>query len=88
MELVAVENLVFIESWEAAGHTSPPVFLNTEFNKMVDDPETEVDEAHMFAPHYDLHVWLYRDNPNGVFEQYNPMVTCAYHMASLPDHQH
>jgi hypothetical protein len=27
-------------------------------------------------PHYDRHVWVFRDNPNGVFAQYNPKVTC------------
>lgn len=88
MDLVAVENLVFIKSWEEAGHTSPPVFQNKPFDRMVDDPETEVDEAHMFAPHYDLHVWLYRENPNGMFAQFNPAVTCAHHKAEMPEQHH
>lgn len=26
--------------------------------------------------HYDLHVWLYRENPSGLFAQYNPKLTC------------
>ncbi|MFF0836809.1 MULTISPECIES: hypothetical protein [unclassified Streptomyces] len=26
--------------------------------------------------HYDLHVWLYKQNPNGLFAQWNPRVTC------------
>lgn len=26
--------------------------------------------------HYDLHVWLWRSNPNGTFEPTNPNVTC------------
>lgn len=26
--------------------------------------------------HYDLHVWLWRDNPNGLFVNWNPNVTC------------
>ncbi len=26
--------------------------------------------------HYDLHVWLYEANPRGVFEPWNPRVTC------------
>jgi hypothetical protein len=46
---------------------------------MVDDPRTELDEAHMFAPHFDRHVWIYRDNPNGVFAQFNPAVSCEHH---------
>jgi hypothetical protein len=32
----------------------------------------------MFEPHYDRHVWTYRENPNGVFEPYNPAVTCEH----------
>lgn len=79
LELVAVENLVFIAAWEAAGNTGRPTFMGREFDRMVDDPATELDEAHMFEPHYDLHVWLYRENPNGMFAQFNPNATCVHH---------
>jgi hypothetical protein len=44
---------------------------------MADDPATELDEAHNFEPHYDLHVWLYRENPSGMFAQFNPKVKCG-----------
>lgn len=88
LELVAVENLVFISSWKEAGYEGPPVFQNTQFNTMADNPDTEIDEAHMFEPHYDLHVWLHRENPNGVFAQFNPAVTCEHHRAVAPQHQH
>lgn len=27
--------------------------------------------------HYDLHVWLYEDNPSGTFAQFNPAVSCS-----------
>ncbi len=79
MQLVAVENLVFIKSWEAAGNKAPPTFLGNTFNRMVDDPATPVDEAHHFEPHYDLHVWLYKDNPAGMFAQFNPAASCKHH---------
>ena len=46
---------------------------------MADDPTTEVKEAHLFEPHYDRHVWLYRENPNGICAQYNRRVTCQHH---------
>lgn len=78
MQLVAIENLVFIKSWELAGNTKPPSFQGVAFDRMVDDPATALDEAHGFAPHYDRHVWLYRDNPSGVFAQFNPNVTCKH----------
>jgi hypothetical protein len=79
MELVAVENLVFAESWRAAGHVDPPTFHGVPYDSMKDDPTTAVDEAHMFEPHFDRHVWIYRKNPNGVFNPYNPAVTCRHH---------
>ena len=82
LELVAVENLVFIKAWEASGNSGPPTFHGVAWDRMVDDPATEVDEAHMFEPHYDRHVWIYRDNPNGVFTQFNPTVSCQHHAAA------
>jgi hypothetical protein len=79
LQLVAVENLVFAAAWHAAGHAEPPTFHGVPYDSMKDDPATAVDEAHMFAPHYDRHVWIYRDNPNGVFTPFNPAVSCASH---------
>ena len=78
MQLIGVENLVFEKSWAAAGHKTPPSFHGVAYDHMVDDPATKLDEAHGFMPHYDRHVWVMRDNPNGVFAQYNPNVTCKY----------
>ena len=90
LELVAVENLVFIAAWEAAGNTAPPSYQGVPYDRMQDDPATRADEAHMFEPHYDRHVWLYRDNPNGVFAQYNPRATCEFHTGAktAPHHPH
>ena len=85
-ELVAVENLVFIKAWEAAGNKEPPTYQGKSFDRMEDDPATGIDEAHMFEPHYDLHVWLYRDNPNGVFAQFNPNVSCAHGSTQMASH--
>jgi hypothetical protein len=79
LELVAIENLVFVDAWHAAGNTAPPSFLGNEYYRMHDHPETEADEAHGLAPHYELHVWLYRHNPNGIFMQFNPRASCEHH---------
>ena len=84
MALVAVENLTFEAAWKAAGNTERPSFHGVPYDHMVDDPATPVDEAHMFEPHYDRHVWLFRDNPNGMFVQFNPNVTCEHHQQALP----
>jgi hypothetical protein len=79
LQLVAVENLVFIKAWEAAGNKAPPTYQGVPYDKMADDPKTEIDEAHNFEPHYDRHVWVHRENPNGVYAQFNPNATCKYH---------
>lgn len=81
LELVAVENLVFEAAWKAAGKTEVPRFHGAPYDHMVDDPATRIDEAHMFEPHYDHHVWVFRENPNGVYAPFNPNVSCASHSA-------
>ena len=86
LELVAVENLVFRKAWHAAGREAPPTFRGVTYDTMADDPATPTDEAHLFEPHYDRHVWIYRDNPNGVFAPFNPNVTCKHHRGGA--HQH
>lgn len=88
LELVAVENLVFAKAWKAAGNDAPPSFHGVAYDTMIDDPATAVDEAHNFEPHHDRHVWLYRENPNGVFAQFNPRVTCEHHTDGTPRQHH
>ena len=66
----------------AGGNTAPPSYQGVPYDLMQDDPDTKVDEAHMFEPHYDRHVWLFRHNPNGTFAQFNPRVSCAAHKTS------
>lgn len=87
LELVAVENLVFARAWKEAGHEVPPSFHGITYDTIIDDPSTPVDEAHLFEPHHDRHVWLYRANSNGVFAPFNPAVTCEHHRGGNT-HQH
>jgi hypothetical protein len=88
LELVGVENLVFERAWRAAGHASPPSFHGRPYDHMMDDPATTIDEAHMFEPHWDRHVWVFRDNPNGVFTPFNPNVSCAHARAPSGGDRH
>jgi hypothetical protein len=83
LELVAVENLVFADAWQALGNGERPTFHGVPYDSMSDDPATPADEAHMFQPHFDRHVWIYRDNPNGLFAPFNPAVTCEHHTGAL-----
>jgi hypothetical protein len=79
LKLIGVENLVFQKAWHAAGHSGPPSFAGRTWDAMADDPGTKADEAHGFQPHYDQHVWVFRDNPTGVLQPFNPNVTCKHH---------
>lgn len=88
LRLVAVENLVFAKARHAAGNDKRPTFHDVEYDSMKDNPATAIDEAHMFEPHYDRHVWLYRENPNGMFAQFNPAVSCAAHVANAAHGAH
>ena len=88
LTLVAVENLVFAASWAAAGHKEPPSFLGVPYDTMKDNPATPIDEAHMFEPHFDRHVWIYRENPNGMFAVFNPNVSCQHHKNPPMAHAH
>ena len=78
MELVAVENLVFEAAWEAAGMGEVPTLNGRAWDHMADDANTAGDEAHGFMPHYDQHVWLFRENPIGDLMPFNPNVTCEH----------
>lgn len=78
LELVAVENLVFKSAWEAAGNRQPPTFRGHRFLLLADNPGTRLDEAHNYEPHYELHAWVFRDNPLGMFAPFNPKVSCRH----------
>lgn len=79
LELVAVENLVFEKAWDASGKTEELVLNGRGWDHMADDPGTPGDEAHGFMPHYDQHVWLFRENPAGEMMPFNSAVTCKHH---------
>lgn len=80
LELVAIENLVWAGAWAEAGNTTAPSYLGHEFYRMIDNPLTpDVDEAHGFEPHFELHAWVPRENPSGMFAPFNTSVTCEHH---------
>ncbi len=86
LELVAVENLIWQAPWRSAGHTDPPEYMGNEYWALANNPTTDVDEAHGFEPHYELHMWLYRENPTGLFAPFNPNVTCEHHTGAAHGH--
>jgi hypothetical protein len=65
LNLVAVEWIVPVAAWHAAGNTEPPSVLGQEM--------------HILNPAlgwYILHAWVWKQNPSGMFEDWNPNAVC------------
>jgi hypothetical protein len=58
---------------DAAGGKAPMIFGQTLYGPM--DGHEPIMPASL--KHYDLHVWLWKDNPRGVFTSTNSAVKCA-----------
>ena len=69
LRLVGVEYIIPIDMWK---DKSPPTLFGQEFHR------------HPVLPIYALHVWLWRHNPDGMFADWNPMVSCE-HAAEAED---
>lgn len=65
LNLVAVEWIVPAAAWHAAGNVEPPSVLGQEM--------------HVLNPAlgwYILHAWVWKHNPAGMFEDWNPEAVC------------
>jgi hypothetical protein len=71
MRLVGVEYMVMAETWDE-GHDGPPSIEGQAF----DDHRAEEARHGIPFPHYDLHVWVWEDNANGLFAPFNPGLSC------------
>jgi hypothetical protein len=69
MRLVGVEFIVDAATW-LANHNTPPVLEGQTF-QFVDSPN-----RFGLAAFFELHVWAWRDNPDGAFVDWNTRVTC------------
>jgi hypothetical protein len=70
-----------------AGNTAPSIFGQTLAGPM-DGHEPIMPAA---LRHYDLHVWLWKDNPRGMFTSTNASVKCAPGQAytvAVGEHEH
>ncbi len=84
MKLVGVEYLVPAAPWDA-GNDGPPMFGNVPFDDHREMIEIEPDvfvnaKGGPPFPHYQLHVWIWKNNPAGMYFPFNPNVSCAYAM--------
>ena len=69
LRLVGVEFIVDATTW-LAHHDAPPVLEGQSF-QFVGSPN-----RYALPAFFELHVWAWRDNPNGAFVDWNTRVTC------------
>jgi hypothetical protein len=70
LRLVGVEFLVLAADWDAHSPMAPPVLMGQHF-QYVGAPN-----RYKLPAFYELHVWAWRDNPNGMFVDWNTAVSC------------
>ena len=74
LRLLGVEFLVIADAWNAT-HSGPPVLMGQHFH-YVGSPN-----RYGLPAFYELHVWAWRDNPNGMFVDWNTAVSCEEYVA-------
>lgn len=64
LQLAAVEYIVPAALWDNAGNSSPPELLGTSLH------------LNQALGVYVLHAWIWKNNPTGILEDWNPTVAC------------
>jgi hypothetical protein len=70
LRLVALEYVVVKAAWDAT-HSPPPSLFGQTFNF------SGAGNRYGLPPFYSLHAWIWKHNPAGMFEPFNPNVSCA-----------
>ena len=71
LRLVAAEYIVFQGNWWKAGNTSAPTLFGQPL-KLVPMPN-----RYGLDPFYEIHAWIWKHNPDGMFKDWNPNGTCG-----------
>lgn len=69
--LVGVEFIVPVDAWHPAEGEPPVPVLEGQVFHFNESPN-----RFGLPAFYELHVWAWRDNPNGTFADWNPRVSC------------
>ena len=69
LKLLGVEYIVFQAAWDAQ-NPQPPVMFNHPFH-LVRSPN-----RYGVPAFYELHLWVWEHNPDGIFNDWNPAVRC------------
>jgi hypothetical protein len=79
IRITGADFVVLAADWDAK-HNGPPQLMGQLFHYF--------DSPNRFGlpPFYTLHVWAWKDNPNGTFVNWNPNVSCdAFSPRQMPD---
>lgn len=79
LKLIGADFLVLVDQWNKdPRHTSPPELMGQLFH-LFDAPN-----RFGLPPFYTLHVWAWKDNPNGAFVNWHPNVSCQQFSGQTP----
>ena len=67
LKLVALEYLVFVGDWKGS---SPPSLFGRQFDLV------PAGNRYGLPPFYALHAWIWKPNPSGILNAWNPRVSC------------
>jgi len=69
LQLIGADYLVLADAWDKT-HSGPPEMMGQLFHYF------EAPNRFGLPPFYTLHVWAWKDNPNGAFVNWHPHVSC------------
>lgn len=76
LQLVGVEYVVLAQDWDAKNEM-PPTLMGQVFH-YVGAPN-----RYRIPAFYELHVWAWKENPEGMFTDWNPSVSCEEYTGDL-----
>ena len=71
IRITGADYIVFVSEWEQKHKGEGPPSIDGQWFHLFDAPN-----RFGLDPFYTLHVWAWKDNPNGTFVNWNPSVSC------------
>lgn len=78
LKLVALEYVILESTWRAS-HPDPsdvPSLYGQDFERLPGPGEAQPQNRYGLPAFYELHLWLWKPNPAGMFDDWNPNVSC------------
>lgn len=71
LRLVAAEYIVFQGAWLSAGNTAAPTLFGQTLTLV------PAGNRYGLPPFYEIHAWIWMNNPDGMFKDWNPSGSCS-----------